>query len=89
VPFHTWTQIEAAIKKGGLTKIQIGELWDSLFLGEKEVQELLAWVKENAEHPFVYIMFALGSSQARIIGPHPFNCQMATFNTAAKLTQIR
>jgi len=57
-PFHTWTQIEAAIKKGGLTKIQIGELWDSLFLGEKEVQELLAWVKENAEHPFVYVMFA-------------------------------
>ena len=52
-PFHTWTQIEAAIKKGGLTKIQIGELWDSLFLGEKEVQELLAWVKENAEHPLL------------------------------------
>jgi integrase len=58
LPFHTWAQIEAAIKKGGLTEIEIGELWDSLFLGEKEVQELLAWVKENAEHPFVYVMFA-------------------------------
>ena len=57
-PFHTWEQIEAAIKQGGLTEVQVDELWDSLFLGEKEVQELLAYVEKNAEHPFVYAMFA-------------------------------
>jgi len=57
-PFQTWAQIEAAVKKGGLTALQIEELWDSLFLGEKEVQGLLAWVKKNAEHPFIYAMFA-------------------------------
>ena len=28
------------------------------FSQRKEVQELLAWVKENAEHPFAYAMFA-------------------------------
>ena len=48
-----------------LPKSQIGELWDSLFLGEKEVQELLAWVKENAEHPFVYVMFAFTAFTGR------------------------
>ena len=71
LPFHTWAQIEAAIKKGGLTEIEIGELWDSLFLGEKEVQDLLAWVKGHAEHPFVYAMFAFtaytGARRSEII----------------------
>jgi len=70
-PFHTWAQIEAAIKKGGLTELQIKELWDSLFLGEKEVQELLVWVKKNAEHPFAYAMFAFtaltGARRSEII----------------------
>ena len=60
-PFHTWAQIEAAIKQGGLTDLQIEELWDTLFLGEKEVQELLGWVKQTAEHPFVYVMFAIAA----------------------------
>ena len=55
-----------------LPKSQIGELWDSLFLGEKEVQELLAWVKENAEHPFVYAMFAFTAfTGARRSEDHP------------------
>jgi len=70
-PFHTWAQIEAAIKQGGLTDMQVEELWDSLFLGEKEVQELLAWVKKNAEHPFVYAMLAFtaftGARRSEII----------------------
>ncbi len=70
-PFHTWPQIEAAIAKGGLTELQIDELWDSLFLGEKEIQELVAYVKKNAEHPFVYAMFAFtaftGARRSEII----------------------
>lgn len=70
-PFHTWAQIETAIKKGGLTDLQIDELWDTLFLGEKEVQELLAWAKKKAEHPFVYAMFAFtaftGARRSEII----------------------
>jgi integrase len=53
-PFKTWNEIKAIIKRGGLTKEQEKEYWDSLFLDEKQVLKLLTHVKENAEHPFIY-----------------------------------
>ncbi len=65
-PFMTWEQIEAAIKQGGLTEQEEALLWDCLFLRKKEVLELLDYVRENAEHQFIYPMFAMaGLSGAR------------------------
>jgi integrase len=60
-PFKTWSEIEAAIKRGGLSDEQIEELWDSLFLGESEVLNLVAHVNENAEHDFILPMFAVAA----------------------------
>lgn len=40
-PFQTWTEIERRITAGGLTAMQIDELWNSLFLTKAELQELL------------------------------------------------
>ena len=60
-PFKTWEEIEAAIKRGGFTEKQIDELWDSLFLDEAKVLELIAFVDEHAEHDFVVPMFAVAA----------------------------
>ena len=71
LPFQTWEQIEAAIKRGGLTEDETNELWGSLFLSEKEVLELLEYVRKTAEHPFVYAMYAFtaftGARRSEII----------------------
>jgi integrase len=57
-PFQTWKEIEKTVSRGGQTAQQIEALWDSLFLNEKEVLELLAHVKKKAAYPFIYPMFA-------------------------------
>ena len=70
-PFQTWGQIEAALKRGGLAKDETNELWDNLFLSEKEVLELLEYVRKNASHPFIHAMFAFtaftGARRSEII----------------------
>ncbi|MCY2986759.1 MAG: tyrosine-type recombinase/integrase [Planctomycetota bacterium] len=53
-PFMTWDEIETIIKRGGLTDEQQKEYWDCLFLDEKQVLELLGYVREKAEHPFIH-----------------------------------
>lgn len=55
-PFQTWEQIERRITRGGLTKDQEHELWESLFLTRGQVQELLQHVKERARANWVYPM---------------------------------
>lgn len=60
-PFQTWKNIEKTIQRGGLTERQVGELWDSVFLNEKEVLKLLKHVKKNASSPFIYPMFAFAA----------------------------
>jgi integrase len=60
-PFRTWREIETIVGRGGLNEQQIAELWDSLFLGEKEILDLLKHVEEKAEYPFIYPMFAFAA----------------------------
>jgi len=60
-PFTTWKKIEARIERGGLNQQQIEELWDCLFLEEKEVLELVKSVEENAEQDFIVPMFAIAA----------------------------
>jgi integrase len=55
--FQTWEQIKRRIARGGLTSQQKKELWDSLFLDEDQVVDLLKYVKEQAAYAFVYPMF--------------------------------
>ncbi len=60
-PFQTWNEIEMTIKRGGLTGQQAEDLWDSLFLNEKEVLALLEHVEKKAAYPFIYPMFAFAA----------------------------
>ena len=70
-PFHTWDQIESAIKQGGVSEEQQAELWDSLFLREADILNLLEHVRRSAEHAFVHPMFAFtaftGARRSEII----------------------
>jgi integrase len=59
--FMTWDEIERRVARGGLPAKEQQELWKYLFLDEKQVAELLKYVKEHASHPFIYPMFVLAA----------------------------
>jgi integrase len=59
--FMTWEEIERRIARGGLTPEQAKELWQFLFLDEKQVAELLEHVRTAAAHPFILPMFAFAA----------------------------
>jgi integrase len=56
-PFATRAEIERRIAGGGFNNNQIAELWESLYLRVEEVDELLAYVKAKALHPWIYPFF--------------------------------
>lgn len=57
-PFQTWEQIERQVSKGGLTRHQLADLWDCLFLDLDRIHELLEHVRGNAALPaWVYPAF--------------------------------
>ena len=60
-PFQTRTEVERQLARGGLSPQEERDLWDCLFLTLPEVDELLAFVKEHATHPWVYPMFCLAA----------------------------
>lgn len=53
-PFQTWAEIERKVSGGGLSKAEVEELWESLYLTKPEITELLGFVKEKAGHGWVY-----------------------------------
>lgn len=66
-PFQTWTEIERQIARGGLSKAEIAELWECMYLTLPEIEELLQFVWENARYGFLYPMtlFAAHSGARR------------------------
>ena len=61
LPFQTWDEINRKISRGGLTDEQIADLWECLFLNTSEIAELLAHVKQNARHGFIYPAFVFAA----------------------------
>lgn len=80
-PFRTWEEIERQIALGGLTEREREELWDCLFLTLAEIGELLAFVKENAAHPWVYPAFCFaahtGARRSEILRVKTFDADFA------------
>jgi integrase len=80
-PFQTWEEIERRISLGGLTEREEEELWDSLFLALPEAEELLAFVKENAAHPWIYpaVCFAAhtGARRSEVLRVKTFEVDFA------------
>lgn len=55
-PFATYQEIETRIARGGLSKNEIRQLWDCLFLTLPEVGELLGHVQKHARSRWLYPM---------------------------------
>ena len=60
-PFQTWQQIESRIKRGNLTRHQIKELWDALFLSVSKIEEVLSHIKTTARRTVMYPMFCFAA----------------------------
>jgi integrase len=60
-PFRTWADIEAIVEKGGLTPQEERDLWDCLFLNEKEVTEFLDFVAKNGKVPWLHPALAIAA----------------------------
>jgi integrase len=60
-PFQTWEQVTRRIERGGLSKHQVTELWECLWLDEGQTTACLAWVREHARYPFTYPAFAFAA----------------------------
>jgi integrase len=60
-PFQTRPDIERQIGRGGLTEVDIRQLWDCLVLTRPEIDELLKYVLTHASQPFVYPMVCLAA----------------------------
>jgi integrase len=58
-PFRTYKEIEAVVKRGGLTARQVLRLWDSLYLSPVEVGELLSLVRERAVYDVTFVLHAI------------------------------
>jgi integrase len=60
LPFMTWTEIERKISPGTLDNHQ-AELWDCLYLTQPELEELLAFVRQEATHGWIYPALAFAA----------------------------
>jgi integrase len=60
-PFRTWAEIESIVEKGGLTEEEQRDLWDCLFLSEKEVGDFLDFVAENGKVPWLHPALAIAA----------------------------
>ena len=60
-PFRTWKEITAIIEKGGLTDEEQRDLWDCLFLSEKEVLEFLGFVEKHGTAPWLHPALAIAA----------------------------
>ena len=54
--FQTFNEISLQIKQGDLTQDQRVQLWECLYLGTDEINELIHYVRENVQNTFLYPM---------------------------------
>lgn len=60
-PFRTWAEIEAIVNRGNLNEEEQREYWDAVFLDEQQVLDFLDYVRDHAEHPFLYAAVAFAA----------------------------
>ncbi len=53
-PFRTLDQIEVIVGRGGLSKAQVRELWDALYLNPAEIAEFLDHIRHGDVYPWFY-----------------------------------
>lgn len=57
-PFRTWSEIQAIVDRGGLSPVEIEELWGSLFLSAGETALLIEHARSEGTQPWVHPMVA-------------------------------
>ena len=60
-PFQTRAEIERQIARGGLSDVEVRQLWDSLYLTRPEIEQLLQHVLDGKAQPFLYPMVCLAA----------------------------
>jgi integrase len=60
-PFQTIAEVERRIAANGLSKKQIADLWDAVFLTVPEVTDLLAYVQKEATLPWIHPMLCFAA----------------------------
>jgi integrase len=60
-PFQTRAEIERQIRRGGLSEVEIRQLWDCLFLMRPEIDGLVKHVGSTYAQPFLYPMVCLAA----------------------------
>ncbi len=87
-PFQTRQEIERQIGRGGLSEVEQAELWDALYLGLDEIDQVLQHVQSHAQHPFLFPMMLMaahtGARRSELI-----RSQVADFDFAAGVVHIR
>ncbi len=61
-PFRTLDQIKSIAGRGGLSKTQVRELWDGLYLNPAEIAEVLEHVRQRGLYAWLYPFMATGGS---------------------------
>lgn len=65
-PFRTYDQIQAIVKRGNLSKQELRELWDGLFLDRTQIDEVLEYVRGHTTSTWLYPFFvAIAHTGAR------------------------
>jgi integrase len=62
--FQTRAEIERQIERGSFSKAEVSEFWEGLFLTLPETAEVLAHVKAEARHGFIYPMACFAAHTA-------------------------
>ena len=57
-PFRTLDQIKSITERGGLTKNQLRELWDGLYLNPTEIVEILEHIRQRGLYSWLYPFIA-------------------------------
>lgn len=85
-PFQTRAEIERQLP--GLPPAKTGELWEALYLTTEEVDRLLAHVKENARHAWIYPLLVTAAHTGARRG-ELLRMQTADVDLAAGVLSIR
>jgi len=59
--FQTLAEIERKIARGGLTEVEVDDLWAGLFLTKVELSEFMDFAKSNAREPHLFPMLAFAA----------------------------
>lgn len=82
-PFQTYEQIQRRIERNGLSVAQQANLWDSLFLDETEVEEVLSIVRQAAGssawlYPMALCAAHTGARRGELLRSEPHDFDMDT-----------